>query len=213
MAWVASTPVGGQQLDQLRLAGHGVGLEQPGDAVLALGLAELHRRHASPGTEQPAPGAPRTACMRLAGLGPDPAAGPVEHGRGDLLAAVGGQAVQDDGVGRGAGHQLVVDREPGEGLASELAPRPPGPSTSTRRCRRVGAGHRLPGRSSPRSRRPGAATRARSSASGLVARRGRPSGCVMPVIAAARPGSGRRCWRRRCRRRCGRRGRRTPGAG
>src|SRR5699024_2798840 len=63
------------------------------------------------------------------GLVPDNGGGPVDHGGADLLAAVGGQAVQEDPAGQL--HQLIGDLVRGEGLLSSsvlafLAHRHPG---------------------------------------------------------------------------------------
>ena len=46
----------------------------------------------------------------------DGGVGAVEDGGGDLLAAVGREAVEDDGVAVGGGEELVVDLVAGEGL-------------------------------------------------------------------------------------------------
>ncbi len=104
MAWVALDAVGGQQLDQLVLAGDGVLGQQLGDPVLALRpWLSCHRRSVLTGTPPSSqPDAPRAACMPVGGLGPDPALRTVEHVVGDLFAPVGGQAVQEDGVGAAA---------------------------------------------------------------------------------------------------------------
>ena len=79
----------------------------------------------------------------VGGLGPHPAAGPVDHLGGHLLAPAGGQAVQEHRAGPGPGHQGLVHRVPLEGLQAPgrlglLAHGGPHVGVDG-----VGAGHRL----------------------------------------------------------------------
>ena len=130
--------LGGQELDQVGLAAHRLGLQQPGDPVLALVLG--HRGDTCGASDPnpvpaPRPAAPRMACIRLRGLGPHHAPGPVHHAGADLLAPVGGKAVEHHGIGRrpataGPRPRCTRRRRPAGRSA-----RPPGPSRSTRRCR------------------------------------------------------------------------------
>ena len=60
---------------------------------------------------------------------PHHASGPVDHPGADLLAPVGGQAVQHHGVGCGPGDKGLVDAESGERGEPGRGARPPGPST------------------------------------------------------------------------------------
>ena len=72
VVWVASIPSLGQKIDELALARHGVGLEQLGDAVLALVLGDS-RGHLAPPVRSghravplTQASSPRMACIRLA---------------------------------------------------------------------------------------------------------------------------------------------------
>src|SRR5204862_7636181 len=67
-------PVRRQELDQLRLARHGLFLEQARDAVLALGLPE--RRHPAPSPVARSARGARTASIRLAACCQTSEAGP-----------------------------------------------------------------------------------------------------------------------------------------
>ena len=110
VAWVAMTPSVGEQLDELRLAGHARVLEQARDAVLPLGLCRACRSR-SLMTSQSRQQAPLRvhAVLRLR---PHAALRAVDDLGGDLLAPVGGQAVQEDRAsGAALLMQRVVDRE------------------------------------------------------------------------------------------------------
>ena len=48
----------------------------------------------------------------VGGLHPDPAAVAVEHSISDLFVAMGRQAMQEDRIGGGQGHQPLIDLEP-----------------------------------------------------------------------------------------------------
>ena len=97
VAWVATTPSAREQLDELALARDGLLLEQAGDPVLALGL-----RRGWPSALRSELGEQRPGGVHAVGrLLPHRLLGSVDHVGGDLLAAVGGQAVQEAGVGPG----------------------------------------------------------------------------------------------------------------
>ena len=61
------------------------------------------------------------ACMRLAACCQTTLRGPVEDRAGDLLAAVGGQAVQDHGVGGGAARRSSSTVKPAKALRRSSA--------------------------------------------------------------------------------------------
>ena len=84
------------------------------------------------------------------GLVPDHRARTLEHRVADLLAAVGGQAVQEQRLGVGVAQQRLVDLERRETCASSpvRACRPPGPSTP--RCPSPPRRPRAPPRSASR---------------------------------------------------------------
>ena len=139
------------------------------------------------------------------GLVPDPLAIAVEDALGDLLARVGGQAVQRERVRRGAVEQRVVEPVGSERLAARggLARRRRS-SRPRRRCRRR--------RRRPRPRPDRSVSCAPEPVLELEAL-GR--GDAPPRRRPARrrsPASGRRCCRRRRRRAGGPRSRRTPRA-
>ena len=94
--------VGGEQLDQVGLAGHRLLGEQAGDPVLALGLGErLGRRELrchQPSSSRKRSEAPE-GVQPVVGLREHAAAVAVDDGGRDLLAPVGGQAVQEHGAG------------------------------------------------------------------------------------------------------------------
>ena len=98
VACVAIDAVGGEHLDQLGLAGDRLLLEQPRDAVLALGLAERrHQRTHRLRARCDEHGARRVHAV--GGLLPHGGPRAVDHRRRDLFAAVGGQAVQEPRLG------------------------------------------------------------------------------------------------------------------
>ena len=88
-------PVGGQQLDQLGLAGHRRAARAAGRCGAGAGSWSASCR---PGRlEQPQQQAPH-GVHAVGGLRPHQALGPVDDAGGDLLAPVGRQAVQDHGA-------------------------------------------------------------------------------------------------------------------
>ena len=88
------------------------------------------------------------------GLVEDQAPRAVHDGRGDLLAAVGRQAVHRHRVGPGGVEQRVVDPVARRTRRAAPPPRPPGPSTSRRPCRRSSAPRTISVGSSPNTSRP-----------------------------------------------------------
>ena len=140
-----------------------------------------------------------------------PVLGLVEDGRlravhdllGDLLAVVRGQAVQDERLLAGLAHELGVDAVARRGRAGAARSRPPGPSTSRRRCR--GRPRRRPQRARRRVSstepplRP--ARRATSTArSAARSRRASPRRRACRRSPRRRAAMRRRCCRRRDRR-------------
>ena len=139
------------------------------------------------------------------GLVPDPLARAVEHGLGDLLARMGGQAVQREGVRRrpcrAARRRSRTARAPRGGRRRSPRSRS---SRPRRRCRR----RRRPRRPRPGRRRARPASRPRAAGS-------RPAPRHAPRHPPAHrrsPASGRRCCRRRRRRARGPRASRAPRA-
>ena len=101
------------------------------------------------------------AVLRLV---PGGAPGAVEDVRGDLLARMRRQAVEDDRLGIGSGEQRLVDGVAGERLQPLARARPPGPCSSRRRSTTTCA---------PRTASRGSRTTGDRRVVGLVARRRR----------------------------------------
>ena len=136
MAWVTSTPVVGQQRGELRSASvTGCGLEQLDDPAPAARRGRVVRSPARSSMLLQQPGEQRLLGVQpVLGLVPDGALRPVDDLGGDLLAAVGRQAVQDDGVVGGPAERGLVDGvRAGTARCAVARTRPPAPSTP--RCR------------------------------------------------------------------------------
>ena len=174
--------MGGQQLDELRLVLDRALLDQLADQVLALGLAELLRRHRL--LQEPAEQARgRRAC------GWRPAPTPGCAGRRPPTAATSwprwaGRQCRKMASGAARGHQVVVDREPLEGAPAGL-----GLGLLAHRGPHVGVDHIGPGHGLARpGRRPRARRRARCSRSRSVADSSKPGGRGDPHLHAHRSG-------------------------
>ncbi len=116
--------VGGQQLDEVGLAGDGVVGEQPGDAVLALRLGEglgvgvgLGGHQASSSRKR---SRPREACRRLWAWGKTRLCGPSTTEAVTSSPRWAGRQCRKMAVGTGRRHHGVVDGEALEGAAAGL---------------------------------------------------------------------------------------------
>ena len=105
---MAAIPSLRQQLDELRLVGHLVLADQPGDRLLPLHLAHVVPRPANSEQERE-----RAACrvQAVVALLEHDALRAVDHVGGHLEAAVRRQAVHEDRARRGQRHHRLVDRE------------------------------------------------------------------------------------------------------
>ena len=128
-------PFAGQELHQLRLVGHGVGLEQPGDAVLTLGLARSSPVHHPPPGPSSQASRPRTACMRLAAWRHTTLRGPSRTSAVISSPRWAGRQCRTTASGAAHAHHVLVDGEARRRPCAGAPAPPPGPSTSTRRCR------------------------------------------------------------------------------
>ena len=183
--------LGGQQRRQLGLAAHRVRADQRDDPRLPGGPASsatLTALTARPAALRPSSQASSAfwACSRFSASSQTADARAVDDLGGDLVAAVGGQAVQHDGVGAARGQQRGVDRKARNGPARSR-PSPSWPMevqvsvASTSAPSAAACGSSTTGDRPAGLRRPASAASARTAGSGTKPSGARDATCIPAV--------------------------------